>query len=316
LLVSFGKADTKGLALQALTRLSQQLRRAPPLVVLGAPLDQGAGIDALLATWPGPARRCDGLDAAAVAQLLRESRWVLASASTIAWEALLLGCQVVAVPWAENQEYSAAALVGSGAVVEPSLARAVSATLSRIAEAVPSRPGSIDPYGCWRVVAAMGFHATVPLKSVSGELDIRVVEASDCAAVWRLNNLPDYRLLSFNPSPIPWSSHLAWWGRPRGRELLGCIGGEVVAYARIHDGEVDVVVHPMARGKGIARALLGRLLRNDRAEAYVLTSNLPSRKLFAALGFHEAGQHPERPTFLRLCRDGAATMGSPPSLQE
>jgi len=316
LLVSFGGADTQGLALQALTLLAQRLRSAPPITILGAPERQRAGMDALLSAWPAAARRCQALDASAVARLLRESRWALASASTIAWEALLQSCHVVAVPWADNQTCSATALADKGATIETSLTAAVDAVAARIAAGGPSRPSTIDPYGCWRVVAALGFHAAVQLRPVAGELDIRAVVDGDRAAVWRLNNLPDYRRLSFNPAPITWASHLAWWRGARGHELLGCMSGEAVAYARMYGSEVDVVVHPAMRGRGIARALLGRLLRGLRAEAYVLAGNEPSLKLFAALGFHQAGHHPERPAFLRLRREGAAPVGGPPASQE
>jgi mycothiol synthase len=47
-----------------------------------------------------------------------------------------------------------------------------------------------------------------------------------------------------------------WTG---GRDLLASVDGELVGYARLDDGAAELVVHPSARRRGVATALLTRL---------------------------------------------------------
>jgi GNAT superfamily N-acetyltransferase len=65
-------------------------------------------------------------------------------------------------------------------------------------------------------------------------------------------------------------------------------------------GLQDIVVAPAARGRGVARALVGSLMGwgrangAERAYLHVLASNAPARALYASLGFRDAYAYSHR----------------------
>lgn len=96
---------------------------------------------------------------------------------------------------------------------------------------------------------------------------------------------------------------------PLGRFFVLVTEDKVTGYIGAHNvvGEVyitNVAVHPDYRGKGFAKALIKRLIDDNRsADGFVTLevreSNTPARSLYSSLGFKEVGMRKnfyERPT--------------------
>ncbi|HEY1716684.1 MAG TPA: GNAT family N-acetyltransferase [Verrucomicrobiae bacterium] len=88
----------------------------------------------------------------------------------------------------------------------------------------------------------------------------------------------------------------------RNLPLIGLLGGKITGVATLHQqlsgwkrqiGRVSVSVHPAARGRGLARALiaetldLARRVGLERVEAEFIGEQATAMKMFAMLGFSE-----------------------------
>jgi [ribosomal protein S18]-alanine N-acetyltransferase len=127
-----------------------------------------------------------------------------------------------------------------------------------------------------------------------GEIRIRSFSPEDAAAV---------ALLERRCDPQPWSeASLRTLADPAGgrRGLVAEREGNVLGYvfASLAAGESEILifgVDPVARRKGVARALLERLLESLRADGAetvhleVREGNHAARALYRAAGFVEAG---------------------------
>jgi RimJ/RimL family protein N-acetyltransferase len=127
---------------------------------------------------------------------------------------------------------------------------------------------------------------------------------SDLLLSWA--NDPDVRQQAFSVAAIPRSTHEAWFAARLRDEgcLIGVLEGldgtpvGQVRFETTTDGvAVDISVDPAHRGRGIGRELLLRGLdavgqrwpHGTRVVARVLTSNLPSCRMFEACGFVSTG---------------------------
>jgi mycothiol synthase len=80
-------------------------------------------------------------------------------------------------------------------------------------------------------------------------------------------------------------------GPPGGRDLTLSAGGRLAGYARLDDGEAELVVHPSCRRRGFGTALLARLLElaGSRPLTVWAHGDLPgSAELLAPRGFSRA----------------------------
>jgi GNAT superfamily N-acetyltransferase len=88
----------------------------------------------------------------------------------------------------------------------------------------------------------------------------------------------------------------------RNLPLIGLLGGKITGVATLHQqlggwkrqiGRVSVSVHPAARGRGLARALIAetldiaRRVGLERVEAEFIGEQATAMKMFAMLGFSE-----------------------------
>jgi RimJ/RimL family protein N-acetyltransferase len=129
----------------------------------------------------------------------------------------------------------------------------------------------------------------------------------DAALLWRWANDPETRRNAFDPSPIPYTSHVGWLERrlasaatrllifsdeagPVGQVRFDVAGGVA---------EIDIAIAPERRGQGLGAAMLREALAGLRAEwgdavtprAHVLPHNERSLRMFRRCGFREVGSH-------------------------
>jgi GNAT superfamily N-acetyltransferase len=96
-----------------------------------------------------------------------------------------------------------------------------------------------------------------------------------------------------------WCSHIDYG---RNLPLIGLLAGKITGVATLHQqlggwkrqiGRVSVSVHPAARGRGLARALIAetldiaRRVGLERVEAEFIGEQQTAMKMFAMLGFSE-----------------------------
>ena len=127
----------------------------------------------------------------------------------------------------------------------------------------------------------------------------------DAALLWRWANDAETRRNAFDPSPIPYASHVGWLERRLAsdatRLLIFSDEAGPVGQVRfdVDDGvaEIDIAIAPERRGQGLGTAMLREALTGLRAEwgervrprAHVLAHNEPSLRMFRRCGFREVG---------------------------
>ena len=127
----------------------------------------------------------------------------------------------------------------------------------------------------------------------------------DAALLWRWANDAETRRNAFDPSPIPYASHVGWLERRLAsdatRLLIFSDEAGPVGQVRfdVEDGvaEIDIAIAPERRGQGLGTMMLREALAGLRAEwgarvrprAHVLAHNEPSLRMFRRCGFREVG---------------------------
>jgi RimJ/RimL family protein N-acetyltransferase len=135
----------------------------------------------------------------------------------------------------------------------------------------------------------------------TGGVRIRPAGADDCRQFWEWRNHPSTRLVAFDQTPIPYDTHVPWFGRklldPATRMLVVVdADGQDIGYVRcdIADGagEISVGLAATEQGKGYGpvalRAAAHWLLQDrgvQRLRAYVRSANERSLRAFERAGF-------------------------------
>ena len=241
---------------------------------------------------------------------------VTAGGGTV-WELACRGVPSLVVATAGNQEPGLDALSSAGFVV--SLGTLASWDPDRAADSVAAvardramrssmSEGSramVDGEGARRLVRVLLSFDRQDAPS------LRPVEAPDLFQLWTWANDPDARRNSFQPEPIPWATHLAWFQRITSSDsarlyLLEhrAIPMGVVRYERASEGEARVSFSVAAefRGRGLGTKLLALSAPRAREDLKVrrlfgetFRRNEASRRTFLRAGFREAcGDDPER----------------------
>lgn len=133
------------------------------------------------------------------------------------------------------------------------------------------------------------------------EFRLRAVESNDMKLLWSWANDPGTRATSFNPAPIPWEDHVAWFSKKLnepssvmyiaefpGKRPVGIVRFEVSGPA----AELSITVAPEERGRGLAARMLDRavvrLFRSSAVQtvtALVKPENARSLKAFDRASF-------------------------------
>lgn len=222
------------------------------------------------------------------------------------WERLCLGLPALVITMAENQRPIAEQLHHAGlirwlgdesAVDLPTLTRALGEVLEQgISEQWSACClAAVDGKGARRVGAALTVNSTTRLCA-------RFATAHDEVLLLRWANDPVTRRNGFSAQPISAETHRSWF-RARLRELETCRLFIIETEDEVPVGQVrfdkldatwkiNYALAPQFRGRGCGRNLLRTALAKLHAEfpgvpvfGQVKEGNLPSHRVFAALGF-------------------------------
>lgn len=255
---------------------------------------------------------------------------VVSAAGVTSWELAYLGVPTILIVRAKNQRPVAHHLVERGAALtagEPG-----PAIVERLAECcallesrdrrrlVSMRAKAItDGFGADRLAMSLAH----------GKLRLRPVDSTDRRLLWAWAHEPVVRAASFEPQPIPWATHVAWFKSRLSDEKTALYvavdanerpAGQVRIEER-SDGETVVSCSLDAdhRGQGLGAELLALAAArfwNSRGSrdlhAYVKPQNVASAKAFAAAGYSSAGAtevHGHRALHFVLSAAGEAAGG-------
>ena len=161
-----------------------------------------------------------------------------------------------------------------------------------------------------------------------GGIDLRPAGPADAGPLFAWANDPATRAASFDRQPIAWPAHVAWLAAVLGdaarRLWIAEEAGIAVGQVRVDRtpdglGVVSIGLAPGSRGRGLGHTVLRlglaaavRELGISRVQAVVMSTNLPSRRLFEDAGFvavaaaAAGAAPPARPATLVLEADAAA----------
>jgi RimJ/RimL family protein N-acetyltransferase len=131
-------------------------------------------------------------------------------------------------------------------------------------------------------------------------LTYRSVTENDVSLLFDWANDPDVRSNSINTGSIEWDSHVIWFShRVKSNDtmiILAELEGKPIGQVRLEQNNVswliDYSVAKAYRGKGYGKQMLENMLNtftDKQFVAYVKPTNIPSKKVFEALGFRVEG---------------------------
>lgn len=249
-----------------------------------------------------------------VAEMTRMMAWAdlcVSAAGSTCWELAFMGTPMIATSLAANQTAVAEGLQEAGAALNMGWHDDVTiqewhdslvgllddqetrTTRSRLCRSL------VDGYGAGRVVSTMQ-----PGLIDQEDFQIRQATARDSEALWKLANEPSVRANSFNPEPIPWSAHEAWFAEKLTSpatciwiaEYRGMFAGQI-RYDRVEKNvaEIGFALHPSVRGRGFGTSMLRQScaascqkLEVRSVRGFVMQNNTPSAKAFFKAGFSES----------------------------
>jgi UDP-2,4-diacetamido-2,4,6-trideoxy-beta-L-altropyranose hydrolase len=258
-------------------------------------------------------------DVSNIAELMAAADVAISAAGSTCWELCLMGLPALLIDVADNQTELASdldrrgcAIHAGGKTVSP---EKIGADLKRLLgthelrQSLAQRSRQlVDGNGAARVISAL---RGVP------RLRLRQARPGDSRLLFEWANDPDVRAASFSAAPIPWESHVAWFGeRLRGSGIAGrdrsliliaedevaTPVGQIRFEATADDAwEVDVSVAGAVRGRGLGSELIRlgvqELLRHHRGarvHAFVKPANTASVKAFEDADFKLVGTEQTR----------------------
>lgn len=309
LLLMFGGADAQKLTLRSVEVLERMRWGGVVDVAVGPLYPELEALREVVARLPGGRLHAP---AESVAALMHRADLAVGSPGVSSWERCACALPALAIAQADNQEPIGRALGVAGAHFYLGRAEQVSdadleAALRLFLANAPARAamraaaGKIcDGRGAERVAR----HLLAP------SLAIRLAGPDDAKLLFDWRNDERTRCQSFDPRPLEWSSHLAWFEKtlanPDASVLLACHGDMPVACVRFDAvgdrARVSIYADPDLHGHGFGRAALLAALDWFRAErpavgvveADVLQGNAASHSLFVSAGFRPAWARYER----------------------
>jgi UDP-2,4-diacetamido-2,4,6-trideoxy-beta-L-altropyranose hydrolase len=243
-----------------------------------------------------------------MASLMASMDLAVTGGGSTCWELAFLGLPAIVIELSDNQRLSARALAAAAAVenagaVEAQDAAALAARIGALCLDAERRRGMseagrrlVDGKGGARVVGRLGLGLP--------PLTLRRATDADSRALWTLATEPSVRQQSFDPSPIAWETHAAWFERifssPAARMWVMAgeagLAGQIRYEAGADGAEIGISVAPAFRGFGLAARLLAstwasacRELAAPRARGVVFSTNRSSAAAFREAGFVETG---------------------------
>lgn len=203
-----------------------------------------------------------------VAAALADVDLAVAAAGTTTWELAVLGVPAVVVAVADNQRIVARAVGERGVAVDAG--DRADRTPADVADLVaglvgsPHRRRDLARNG-WALIDGLGARR-VATAARALTVSLRPVGPDDAELLWRWTNDPAVRAASFDPTPIPWDDHRAWFVRQLARTdawhwIAADASGRPIGQFRVDGtddgtGRVGVSVAPDRRGQGWAGPLI------------------------------------------------------------
>jgi len=236
-----------------------------------------------------------------MAELMAAADLAVGAGGSTTWERCALGLPTLQVAIAPNQEALSVALADAGLVTFLGGSITVEAIKDAINNPEKLQQQSermkalVDGEGAKRVAAAL-------FASPESRISLRVANSADAELYFDWVNDPEVRRQSFDGRPVAWADHAVWFGRRLADAVLLVAEDEVgvplgqVRFESAGAWRVNYSIAAEFRGVGLGGRMLSmamaELQRRDpgaRLEALVKPDNAASRKVFAALGFTQAG---------------------------
>jgi spore coat polysaccharide biosynthesis predicted glycosyltransferase SpsG len=297
-LVSLGGATSHGFVGAALAAVQTAIPTADVDVVMGA--------DDRTELAPGPGVSVyRGVDAQAMADLLRRADLGVGAGGMSAWERCQTGLPSISIRVAPNQDRVVASLAEAGATIDGGrpgggAVRRLTTLLVQLARD-PARRQAMSEAGSG-IVDGLG---TLRAANIVDGIQVRRARREDAKLLFRWANDATTRASSFSSEAVEWATHIRWLDDrlvdPRTLLYIGSTTGGDVGQVRfdLHETpEVSVSVAPEHRG-----VMLGGLLLEAGLEQLALTvgpsdvmarvkeGNVASRRLFEDAGFEVEDVH-------------------------
>ena len=240
-----------------------------------------------------------------MAELMAAADLAVGAGGTTTWERCRMGLPTVQLSLAGNQVGPSRALAEAGLVIYAGASLTEEPLLRAIGNPGMLKKQSrrllelVDGQGARRVAAAL-------FASASTNLSLRQAKPGDARLYFDWANDPEVRRQSFDSRPIAWPEHEAWFARRLeegtkqdalllvAEDEAGIPAGQV-RFERKDAWRVNYALAAEFRGVGLGAKMLGmaidQLRRRDpgaRLQAEVKPDNVPSRRIFEALGFRAA----------------------------
>ena len=311
IIVTLGASDPNNATL----RVVEALRMAK--------LSDDIDVDIVIGAWhPDPSSVVDAAsvaghrftarrDVADMASLLNDADLAIIGGGSTLWECARLGVPPLVLILADNQRPGAtrASTSGIAALAGDMSTLSVEALADRIRDLIAdaalrdelARNGRkrFDGQGASRILETL-------------DAPLRPALLTDRELVFGWVNDPATRAAAFAPDPVPWATHVAWFGArlndPHCWFFLGLDDDQPAACVRFDDdldparaGEttISVMVAPDRRGRGLGQRLIragaDHMIRVNGAEyvnAYIRPDNPASIRGFEQAGFVRANPEP------------------------
>lgn len=306
ILIFFGGVDKENMTGRTLTALVQLKR--PDIMVDVVITSSNPHTEKIRKQIAGQDNICLHSDLPTLAPLMVIADLALGAGGATSLERLCLGLPTLVVTLADNQclvanrlsQLGLIRLLGHKDMVDEStLIHALDEMLQQALDGSWSLRcfAVVDGLGVNRVCAAMSALEVTPLR-------VRYATLKDEAILLKWANDPETRSNAFDQEPIASETHRAWLRSHLNNldqsrfYIVETNDGDVLGQVRFQnhgDGwEIHYSLAPIFRRRGLGRHLLGASLSKFSSDivgvlvfGQVKTDNLPSQKIFKALGFME-----------------------------
>lgn len=295
LLVCYGGLDIHNLTCKTLRFLETEIRQYHVDVIVG---DAFKYIEELKEI-SGRHSNIDihrSVPASEMASLMQRAKVAFLPASSVLWEAIFSGCNVVYGYYVDNQ-MDICKNVGSN----QKLGLTYIGDLKSIS-AYSLRKRFKDAIDHCSLMSFEKPDTVSNFKALFGsDVTVREAKLDDAELYFEWANDPTVRQMAFHMEPIPWDSHIGWFKNKvasQSSHLLVCYENELpIGQVRFDisesgEAEIDISIAKEHRGKGLGKSMLKAAIEYEKCMNGIRTfvsevkeDNISSNKMFTACGF-------------------------------